>query len=124
MKRILIIVLLFCLLPVACKKKENIPDHIIQPIVYTQILKDILLAEANHKLAIRNGNRWDNLLDSSYYHIYTYYNVSPKDVDSSMSYYIQHPAILQEMTEIVLDELHKMEQLQSIEKKEDVPKVD
>lgn len=113
MKKILFIVLSSLLLAVACKKKENIPEHIIQPELYTQILKDILLAEANHKLALRNGVRSENLLDSSYYHIYTQYEVSAEQVDSSMKYYTQHPELLVEITEKGLDLLHQMEETQA-----------
>jgi hypothetical protein len=113
MKRIVFILIILVSLASACKKTENIPEHIIQPPLYTQILKDILLAEANHKLAIRNGLRIDNMLDSSYYHIYTQYGVSPDDVDSSFNYYTEHPHILKEITEEVLNELHKLEETDS-----------
>jgi hypothetical protein len=121
MKRILLLFILCSFFCSSCKKKENIPDHIIQPALYTEILRDILLAEANHKLALRNGNRWENMLDSSYYHIYEFYHVTPEMVDSSMHFYIKHPNTYTEITENVLDELHKMEQAQSLEKTNNVP---
>ena len=91
-------------------QKENIPHHIIQPRIYTQILTDVILAEANHKLAIRNEAALPNLLDSSYQYILKSYDVSWEMVDTSYRFYNARPHLLEKIAEDVLDNLHKMEE--------------
>jgi hypothetical protein len=99
-----ILILLAAFAVSACKKK-----HIIQPALYTQILTDVILAEANHKLAIRNDAALPHLLDSSYQYIFKRHDVSWELVDTSYKYYNARPHILEKITEDVLDNLHKME---------------
>lgn len=105
-----VITVLFLTGVTACKKKKNIPDGVIKPELYELLITDILLAEANHRVAMRNDIHSESMLDSSYQYIYAYHNVTADEVDSSFSFYNNNPHILAEITERVLDNLHKLEE--------------
>jgi len=102
------VLLLFCLL--ACAKKAPIIPEVVLPIdEFSALMMDIRLAETNYKLLIRAGGASENFLDSNYRLIYALHGVNTAQVDTSFKWYSEHPALLKEVDQQVLENFNRLQ---------------
>jgi len=104
MKRIIIFVCLIAF--VSCKgKKENIPENILTPSKMTDVLVDVNILEASLGLNVIQPN--DTLLKdtSLFYNVFENNQITNKQYDESMDYYMKHPELLNEIYDSVLVKL-------------------
>jgi len=89
--------------------REKVPANIINPDDMVKIYRDIHLTDAyiaNQKLRINI----DYIKINGYYNSITEkYGYSRTKIDSSMNYYSHHPELMNEIYDIVLTDLSKME---------------
>lgn len=94
---------------VACTPQfAPVPNEVIQPEKFTDIMVDIRLAEAQQKVYRQKGFYDDNLVDSSYQMIYESYNVSIDKVEKSYNFYVSHPNWMEKLSSEVIEKLNKM----------------
>ena len=82
---------------------------VLEPEEFSDIMVDLRLAESNYKLISRTPSYPQNLLDSSYFLIYSIHKVTPQVVDSSFKFYVKHPDYMMQIDQMVLDKLNKLE---------------
>lgn len=87
-----------------------VPNELIQPEMFTDIMVDIRLAEAQQKVFRQNGYYDEHLVDSSYQMIYASYNVSMDKVEKSYNFYVSHPNWMEKLSAEVIEKLNKMEE--------------
>lgn len=94
---------LFVLILFSCSEKQNIDENIISKEQFTNILKEIHLAESEFQLnRINNTERYENKLASDYQEIFSEYNVSKIDFENTLQYYSERPELLENMYEEIL----------------------
>jgi len=95
---------------VACAKKApKMPDVVIPTDEFSALMMDIRLAETNQKLLTRAGGAPENFLDSSYQLIYKIHDVTPYQVDTSFKWYAEHPELLKEVDQKILENLNRLQ---------------
>lgn len=92
----------------ACAKKRTItPDDVLIKEEFALLLTDIRLAESNTKLIRTQGNIAD-APDSVYFLIYRQHGVNKEKVDRSFDWYSDHPELLREIDQMVLENLNRL----------------
>jgi hypothetical protein len=102
-----IILSLLSVLLLACTTpKTEIPTGILSEKEFTNILKEIHLAEAAFKLNKSEGiKKAKNNLENSYQSIYKTHDIADTTFSNSLKYYVKHPEILEAIYSTVLQEL-------------------
>lgn len=107
----------FGLLLVSCSADTEvaIPDNVLPRDKMVQVMIDVHLLEATMNLNVFNLDRTvsDN---SPGFDVLKKNNITKKQFDESYDFYSQHPALLNEIYEIVLNELSRM-QAETVNKK-------
>ena len=106
MKNILIALIVILL---ACtSSKENIPGEVLSTTEFTNILREVHLAESAYEINISKGAKNAKInLANSYYNIYIKYNITDSIFRKSLKYYAKRPAILEEVYSDALNQLKK-----------------
>ncbi|MFQ3332681.1 MAG: hypothetical protein ACI84S_000920 [Thalassomonas sp.] len=100
---ILSVFLLACTSP-----KTEIPTDILSETTFTNILKEVHLAEATFELHKTKGmENAKNELAHNYSTIYKTHEITGDDFDKTLDYYAQHPEQLEKIYTSVLEELSK-----------------
>jgi hypothetical protein len=100
---ILSVFLLACTSP-----KTEIPTDILSETTFTNILKEVHLAEATFELHKTKGmENAKNELAHNYSTIYKTHEITADDFDKTLDYYAQHPEQLEKIYTSVLEELSK-----------------
>ena len=102
-----IILTILSVLLLACSSpKTEIPTEILSETEFTNILKEVHLAEAafelNKSKEILNAR---NNLANSYQSIYNKYDIDGSTFSNSLNYYAKHPEILEKIYSTVLEQL-------------------
>ena len=102
-----IILSILSVLLVACTApKTEIPTGILSETEFTNILKEVHLAEAafelNKSTELLNPK---NHLVNSYQSIYNKYDIDASTFSKSLNYYAKHPEILEKIYSTVLEQL-------------------
>ena len=107
-----------CLLFFSCsdKKAVIIPDTILPKQKMAEVLLDVHLLEATMNLNITNPDKPTSGNPMPVFDVLKKNKVSKKQYDESFNFYSQHPDLLNELYELVLNELSKM-QAQVVNKK-------
>ena len=104
-----IILTILSVLLLACSSpKTEIPTEILSETEFTNILKEVHLAEAAFELIKREEipNPINNLANS-YQSIYYKYDIDASTFSKSLNYYSKHPEILEKIYSTVLEELNE-----------------
>lgn len=106
-----ITLIFLCLLFSACseKKTESIPDHILSKQKMAEVMLDIHLLEASISLNVTNVDKYTIGNPTPNFDVLKKNNITKKQYDESFDYYTQHPALLNEVYQEVLNELSKMQ---------------
>ena len=106
MKILLSILSVFLL---ACTStKTEIPTDILSETTFTNILKEVHLAEAAFELnKTKSMGNAKNSLANSYQSIYKKHSIDEADFSNTLSYYALHPEKLEAIYTTVLEELSK-----------------
>tara|TARA_Y100000385_G_C12813747_1_gene517260 strand:- start:132 stop:476 length:345 start_codon:yes stop_codon:yes gene_type:complete len=102
-----IILTILSVLLLACSSpKTEIPTEILSETEFTNILKEVHLAEAAFELNKREEilNPRNNLANS-YQSIYNKYDIDGSTFSNSLNYYAKHPEILENIYSTVLEQL-------------------
>ena len=100
---ILSVFLLACTSP-----KTEIPTDILSETTFTNILKEVHLAEAAFELnKTKSMGNAKNSLANSYQSIYKKHSIDEADFSNTLSYYALHPEKLEAIYTTVLEELSK-----------------
>ena len=102
-----IILTILSILLLACSSpKTEIPTEILSETEFTNILKEVHLAEAAFELNKREEilNPRNNLANS-YQSIYNKYDIDGSTFSNSLNYYAKHPEILEKIYSTVLEQL-------------------
>lgn len=100
---ILSVFLLACTSP-----KTEIPTDILSETTFTNILKEVHLAEAAFELnKTKSMGNAKNALANSYQSIYKKHSIDEADFSNTLSYYALHPEKLEAIYTTVLEELSK-----------------
>jgi hypothetical protein len=107
-----IILLLFStVVLMACTPQYAVvPSNVISPEVFTEIVIDIRLAEAQQKIYRQKGFYDNNLIDSSYQMIYYLRGVTVEEVERSYTFYTEHSNWMEKISADVIEKLNKMEE--------------
>lgn len=105
------ILIFFCLLFCACseKKTENIPDHILPIQKMAAVMIDIHLLEASISLNATSVDKFTIGSSTPGFEVLKKNNITKKQYDESFDYYTQHPALLNEVYQLALNDLSKMQ---------------
>ena len=100
-----------CILLFACseEKKADIPSTVISKQKMAEVMIDIHLLEATMNLNNYNIDRITNGNSSILYDVFKKHKITKKEYRESFNYYSQHPEILTEVYQLVLDNLSKMQ---------------
>lgn len=102
----LIIVLAGC---DSIKQPEIRPDNIIDTTQMVLLLVDMQLIEGANNLKLFQGDTGVENYNLLYSTVMSKHNVRQSDIDSSMSYYTEHPEELEYIYDRVIEELMKLE---------------
>ena len=105
-----IILTILSILLLACSSpKTEIPTEILSETEFTNILKEVHLAEAAFELNKREEilNPRNNLANS-YQSIYNKYDIDGSTFSNSLNYYAKHPEILDSLNEINEEKYHQI----------------
>lgn len=107
-----------CLLFFSCadKKTVTLPANILQKQKMAEVMLDINLLEATMSLNITNVDKVSVGNPTPDFNVLKKNNISKKQFDESFYFYSQHPDLLNEIYQIVLNDLSKM-QAQVVNKK-------
>ncbi len=107
-----------CLLFFSCsdKKAVIIPDTILAKKKMAEVMLDVHLLEASMSLNISNADKVSAGNPTPNFDVLKKNNISKKQYDESFYFYSQHPDLLNEVYQIVLNDLSKM-QAQVVNKK-------
>jgi len=102
-----IVISILSVLLVACtSSKIEIPTEILSETGFTDMLKEIHMAEAAFELNKSKGlENAKNTLANSYQSIYKKYDITDSTFSKSLEYYAKHPEILEEIYSTVLEQL-------------------
>ncbi len=117
----LLVVLSSLLLLCACSPKttvqEGIPPGILSKDSFAVLLRDFALAESAANMNVKNISL--SAMDSVYaFDPLVEHGISKSQYDSTLRYYIDHPALYKEVYALVLEDLSKMESGHSGAKKD------
>ena len=91
---------------ISCKQDEvKIPSAIIQPEEYAVVLSDIHLLEAEVMEYRWPADSLRDYLDKNYQVIFTIHKITPAQFKKSYDFYLNHPKILKEIYEKVVEDL-------------------
>ena len=109
-----------CLLLLACSdnKKVNIPSNILSKQKMAEVLIDVHLLEAAMSLNTYNTDIIKAGNPTPLFDIFTKHKITKKQYNESFNYYAQHPDLLKDVYQLVLENLSKM-QAQVMNKKEE-----
>lgn len=85
--------------------KPDIPPGVLDEEKFAKVLTDLRLAEGSFRVLSQNGVVSMDYIDSSYQRIYKIHGIESWQVDSSMSFYSNHPKILHNILEKSADQL-------------------
>ena len=105
MKYYLFLVISLC---ISCNSNtENVSDNILSETIFTNILKEIHLAEATFELQKNKGiKEAENELIKSYKNIYNTYQISEEDFKNTLAFYSKNPEELEQIYTHVLELLN------------------
>lgn len=86
-------------------RKSNLPEGVLTEEKMVDVLTDIRLAEGSFRVLSQNGMISLNYIDSSYQQIYKLHKIESWQMDSSLSFYSNHPKILHDIFEKSADQL-------------------
>ena len=100
---------ILCLIFLSCgNPKTEIPQDILSETTFTNILKEVHLAEAAFELSkTKSMKNAKNALANSYQSIYKKHSIDEADFSNTLSYYALHPEKLEAIYTTVLEELSK-----------------
>lgn len=100
-----------CLLFFACsgKKTLSIPENILPKEKMAGVLLDIHLLEATINLNSTNPDKLNPANPNPNFDVLKKNNISKKQYDESFDFYTQHPELLIEAYQTVLNDLSKMQ---------------
>ncbi|MFH1004145.1 MAG: DUF4296 domain-containing protein [Bacteroidota bacterium] len=103
-----IYICLFISIMISCQQKKSdiIPDNILSKEKMTKVLTDIHIAEAQTNLYIMNDTAFKDTI--GFQKIFSINQITKKQYEESLSFYIDHPIMLNEIYEEVVNELSKM----------------
>lgn len=110
MRRLLQFIICLTALLACSNQMGNLPNDIIQPNEFGEIVLDIRLAEAHQKVLRQKGRYNADLVDSSYQVIYALHDVTENEMVRSYQFYINHPQWLEKLSSDVIEQLNKMEE--------------
>ncbi len=87
----------------------HVPNDVIEPEVFTELIVDIRLAEAQEKVYRQKGIYNKELLDSSYQMIYALRGVTPSEFERSYNWYLNHPNWMEKLSAEAIEKLNRME---------------
>ena len=109
MKKILVFILSVLLW--SCGSQENksttIPDNILSKEKMAQVITDIHLAEAQANLTVKPDTSLKE--KPSFQKIFEKDSVTKQQYEESLSFYIDHPELLEKVYQEALNELSKMQ---------------
>ena len=113
-----ITLIIACLLFFSCSEKKAviIPENILPKQKMAEVMVDINLLEATMSLNITNKDKVSVGNPTPDFNVLKKNNISKKQYDESFYFYSQKPDLLNEVYQIVLDDLSKM-QAQVVNKK-------
>jgi hypothetical protein len=86
-------------------RKPNLPGGVLTEEKMANVLTDIRLAEGSFRVLSQNGIVSLNYIDSSYQQIYKLHKIESWQMDSSLSFYSNHPKILHNIFDKSADQL-------------------
>lgn len=100
-----------CLLFFSCSniKTVKIPDTVLSKQKMAQVMVDIHLLEGSMSLNGTNADKITPENPSPNFDVLKKNNISKKQYDESFDFYSQHPALLNEVYDLVLNDLSKMQ---------------
>lgn len=100
-----------CLLFFACsgKKTLNIPENILPKEKMAEVMIDIHLLEATMNLNSTSADKLNPANPSPNFDVLKKNNISKIQFDESFDFYSQHPELLIEVYQTVLNDLSKMQ---------------
>jgi len=106
-----IALIFICLLLVSCSEKKAvvIPANIFSKQKMVNVMLDIHLLEASMSLNATSVDKNNPANPASYFDVLKKNNISKKQYDESFEFYSQHPALLNEIYQLVLNDLSKMQ---------------
>jgi len=107
MKNLLIVLL--SLIVVGCNSTEERPELVISKEEMINVMTDVQIAESFIKLKFTLRNDSVQLTDSIYNAIFKKYNLTKESYDSSFSYYVSKPEVLQEIYEAAIINLSALD---------------
>lgn len=110
-----------CLFLLACaeQKKEGIPSDILSKQKIADVMLDMHLLEAAMSLNTYRPDIIKNGDPAASFDVFDKHKITKDQYNESFEYYAQHPELLNEVYQIVLENLSKM-QAEVMNKKEDV----
>ena len=103
--RNLIIILLIC---TSCNEETNIPSGILEPNQMIDVMEDIYIAEGIVSSSDIINKEAERQKAIDYYSIiYKKHNIDSLQYRKSFEYYCQHPALMQDVNEQVINRLQK-----------------
>lgn len=102
---------LFCVLLFACSDETvvNIPDTVLPKQKMAEVLMDVHLLESSMNLNVYNMDRIAAENTTPGFDILRKNSVTKQQFDQSFDFYSQHPALLNEIYDSVLNNLSKMQ---------------
>lgn len=115
-------VLALLVLITACKEEKDVkpPAHLIQKEKFVQVLADIHIADALMMEERLYDQELNNNKLSYYNYIYAKHNISRPLFDSTVQFYIQHPAQYDKVYDLVLNEINKRSNNDTLTNPQDV----
>jgi len=100
-----------CFLFFACsgKKTVSIPETILPKEKMAEVMLDIHLLEATMNLNATSADKMNPANPSPNFDVLKKNNISKKQYDESFDFYSQHPELLIEIYQTVLNDLSKMQ---------------
>ena len=100
-----------CLLLFACsgKKTVNIPETVLPQEKMAEVMIDIHLLEATMNLNSTNADKISPGNPTPSFDVLKKNNINKKQYDESFDFYTQHPELLIEVYQSVLNELSKLQ---------------
>jgi hypothetical protein len=110
MKRICLLSLLLSLLFVSCKSnKDATPSDVLSKDKMVDVLVDVHLAEASLGLERISGPRLDQLTAKKYDSVFMKHQITYEQFKTSYEYYVEHPVVLDDMYQEVINHLSTMQ---------------
>ncbi|NBG65149.1 DUF4296 domain-containing protein [Acidiluteibacter ferrifornacis] len=92
-----------------CESSDKLPQFVVSKDEMIEIITDVQIAESYIKLKFAVRNDSVQLTDSIYNAIYRKHNLTKEAYDSSFSYYVNRPEILQEIYEAAIINLSTLD---------------